>query len=207
MKRGGGGKVCASACAPLRPARPRPYTNEDTYTHTRATRWRGDTGAAGIETGSISTINTIPIWWKYVCESMRDVPRLGERELSHVGGKQTIATSYRPPNLYEMTTIWSDELNIRSDCELGAVETKAQKAVRPLAVPSLLPLHLIPLKPHQVNKPHIKSSPKNLTTTSQCLSTLVDLPSPSVPSGVKSGGRREYVYTCTSSLLYLGDTC
>ena len=75
-----------------------------------------------------------------MCESMRDFPRLGERELSHVGGKQTIATSYRPQNLYEMTTLWSDELNIRSDCELGAVETKAQKAVRPLAVPSFLSL-------------------------------------------------------------------
>ncbi len=50
------------------------------------------------------------------------------------------ATSYRPQNLYEMTTLWSDELNIRSDCELGAVETKAQKAVRPLAVPSFLSL-------------------------------------------------------------------
>jgi len=44
-------------------------------------------------------MDTIPIWWEYVCESMRGLPRLGEREISHVGGKQTIATLYRPQNL------------------------------------------------------------------------------------------------------------
>jgi len=46
-----------------------------------------------------------------------------------------------------MTTLWSDELNTRSDCELGADETKAQKADPPLAFPSLLSLSYN-LKPH-----------------------------------------------------------